>query len=229
MDTKIIAILAVAVVVVAAVAVVVVVNDGDNFNGVIYDGNGGKTLEGDKTTVSVTSTDVQEGNIFEYENHVFTAWNTKADGTGDSYKPGDSISYPSNGNVKLYAQWGYALAINWYTEGTTTKYDFKFIMTDNEGNTQNLAKFGGSVAIPKDGNVTIQISEYGEIKWEKVDESFVGTINQGGVGNQYTVKIKTDDASETKLDLSDSGIPTFHFKFDRYAMVKIIVYINVNI
>lgn len=36
-------------------------------------------------------------------NYVFLKWNTKADGSGDSYNPGDK--YTDNASVTLYAQW----------------------------------------------------------------------------------------------------------------------------
>ena len=35
--------------------------------------------------------------------YTFTGWNTKADGSGDSYKTGDWITM--TGSVILYAQW----------------------------------------------------------------------------------------------------------------------------
>jgi len=38
------------------------------------------------------------------EGHTFNAWNTVADGTGDSYNPDDTFTMPAE-NVTLYAQW----------------------------------------------------------------------------------------------------------------------------
>ena len=234
MDTKIIAIVAVAVVAVAAVAVVVA-NMDDNFNGVIYDGNGGETLDGNKT-FRLTSTEVQDS-VFEYADHVFTVWNTKADGTGDSYKPGDKISYPSNGNVKLYAQWGDALVISWSSIGS---YDFKFKTIDSDGNVDDLDKHLGPVAIPKDGFFGIIVSDHGGIKWELkntvmkdgkvVNGEFVGTEITGKEGDQvtkvYTLTIKTSDASYTELELTSGKAPTFYFKFDSHATMNVSVVVD---
>ena len=50
---------------------------------------------------------------------VFYGWNTAADGSGDSYQPGDAIEL--NANTTLYAQWGTALTATW----SVTKVDNK--------------------------------------------------------------------------------------------------------
>ena len=50
---------------------------------------------------------------------VFFGWNTAANGTGDSYQPGDAIEL--NANTTLYAQWGTALTATW----SVTKVDSK--------------------------------------------------------------------------------------------------------
>ena len=45
-------------------------------------------------------------NAYALEGYTFSEWNTKADGTGDSYTNGQSVSnLASNGIVRLYAQW----------------------------------------------------------------------------------------------------------------------------
>ena len=70
MNSKIIAIAAVAVllvVVIAGVAIVMTGDDDDNFTGVIYNGNGGKTSDG-STTWKLTSTTVDR-NPFYYDGH----------------------------------------------------------------------------------------------------------------------------------------------------------------
>ena len=46
---------------------------------------------------------VLNGSAFLREGHVFTGWNTKADGTGDWYQVGTRV--PSGAVVTLYAQW----------------------------------------------------------------------------------------------------------------------------
>ena len=50
---------------------------------------------------------------------VFFGWNTAANGSGDSYQPGDAIEL--NANTTLYAQWGTELTATW----SVTKVDSK--------------------------------------------------------------------------------------------------------
>jgi parallel beta-helix repeat protein/predicted outer membrane repeat protein len=70
-----------------------------------YDANGGtgsyngpnKQLFDTDTVLSLSDTGIV------YEDYCFVSWNTKADGSGTEYAPGDIITLKSN--VKLYAQW----------------------------------------------------------------------------------------------------------------------------
>ena len=98
--------------------------------------------------------------------YTFVAWNTKADGTGDSYKIGDTISWTDetgNGGIRidLYAQW----KANTYTvtfnanggaavEPITVSYDGKY---DGVPKTSPLIGFSSGKAwnlVDADGNVT---------------------------------------------------------------------------
>ena len=102
MDNKIlIAVIAVVAVVIVAAAAVVLLKDkdDDSFEGVIYDGNGGKTTAGEDTLK--TNELVVKGNSFIKDGSDFVSWNTKADGSGTVYNEGDSVK----SGTKLYAQW----------------------------------------------------------------------------------------------------------------------------
>ena len=71
---------------------------------VTYDGNGadsGKTTDNTAYATGAKAT-VKENN-YTRGGYTFTGWNTKADGSGDSYKTGDWITM--TGSVILYAQW----------------------------------------------------------------------------------------------------------------------------
>ena len=63
-------------------------------------------------------------NAFTRENHHFTGWNTKADGSGASYSDGETVSdltLENGGVVTLYAQWSageYEYTIRHYLLGT---------------------------------------------------------------------------------------------------------------
>ena len=71
---------------------------------VTYDANGGSGTMTDKNSpyaYKAVATVLTNG--FTRSKYTFTGWNTKADGSGDSYKTGDKI--PMTDNVVLYAQW----------------------------------------------------------------------------------------------------------------------------
>ncbi len=81
---------------------------------VIYHGNGGQTSSGE-TSVK----DVQLGryqvisNCFTNGDKVFDKWNTSADGSGWSYRPGNYI----RGDNELYAQWLKKYHITFHANG----------------------------------------------------------------------------------------------------------------
>ena len=69
-----------------------------------YDANGGEGTMTDSASPYVNNSQAKVlDNEFTRSNYRFTGWNTKADGTGDSYKAGDVIKMTVN--MTLYAQW----------------------------------------------------------------------------------------------------------------------------
>lgn len=67
-----------------------------------YDPNGGTGMMADQTVgVGVNAYTATDG--YTFAGHGLASWNTKPDGTGDSYKPGDTIAI--NKPTTLYAQW----------------------------------------------------------------------------------------------------------------------------
>lgn len=70
---------------------------------VIYDGNGasGSTADSNEYESGATATILNSS--FTLEGHGFTGWNTKADGTGTDYAPGDEVEITAD--LILYAQW----------------------------------------------------------------------------------------------------------------------------
>lgn len=67
-----------------------------------YDANGGTGAIADQTVgVGVNAYTATDG--YTFAGHGLASWNTKPDGTGDSYKPGDTIAI--NKPTTLYAQW----------------------------------------------------------------------------------------------------------------------------
>ena len=72
---------------------------------VTYDANGGEGTITDATKYTNGATVTVLGNFgkFTNEGYAFTGWNTKADGSGDSYKHNDQFTITTN--TTLYAQW----------------------------------------------------------------------------------------------------------------------------
>lgn len=71
----------------------------------VPNGGGGSAVS---QTVKYEETIRLKDNPFTYAGHVFTGWNTKADGTGTAYGAGASVSRLTSthmGTVTLYAQW----------------------------------------------------------------------------------------------------------------------------
>ena len=67
-----------------------------------YDPNGGTGAIADQT-VGVGASAYTATDGFTFFGHGLSAWNTRPDGTGDSYKPGDTINIDKP--TTLYAQW----------------------------------------------------------------------------------------------------------------------------
>ena len=69
---------------------------------VTFNANGG-TGEMQQQSFAAGQTASLKANAFTRENHIFTSWNTKADGSGSSYN--DCALVTVSGDMTLYAQW----------------------------------------------------------------------------------------------------------------------------
>ena len=77
-------------------------------NSLTYNYNGADEKDSTVETIESAIT-VDADKEITRKGYDFLGWNTKADGTGDSYKSGDELTFVDNGNggeaVTLYAQW----------------------------------------------------------------------------------------------------------------------------
>lgn len=207
----ILAVVAVAVVAVAGIAVVMNSNNDSDpvTEGVIYHGNGGQTEDG-KTVYGITEKTVQAP-WFSYNGHAFTSWNTKADGSGTSYRVGDTISY--NPKVSLYAQWGLS--------GT-----FKIPMVpgischlvDSQGKSVPM---GSTVAMPADGVASIVITGGHNWTYDSGHKWFIGYTADGK--HKYTASIDITSDVSNKTTKLVNGMPTCTFSFDKAVTGEIFV------
>lgn len=80
-----------------------------------YDANGGTgTVTDSKEYLSDDTVTVKGGNSLKKDGYDFTGWNTKKDGTGDTYAENDEFNI--TGNTTLYAQWKakeYSFTVNY--------------------------------------------------------------------------------------------------------------------
>ena len=73
-------------------------------NSVIYCRNGGTSFTVDPATYRNGQQATVMENGFLCEDAQFISWNTKADGSGTAYQPGDTVQI-KDGDAVLYAQW----------------------------------------------------------------------------------------------------------------------------
>ena len=174
---------------------------------ITYNGNGGSG--------SIAATEGTGGssvmikyNLFMKVGYDFYEWNTKADGSGDSYKEGQYITL--NSDITLYAQWRsqftYSIPTD-YSEDKTNKYidliglktkvnDFKNKFTLGEGvtievdiGTKSYVYTGSKTRIYRDGTL---LAEYTNI--------VRGDINgDGNVSSMDYVKIKNHIMGTNKI------------------------------
>ncbi len=115
-NKALIAIIVAVVVVCAGIGAAILIsnmnNDDSVKEGVIYHGNGGKSDTG-SSTVNSTSHEVKGITVFTKDGYTFASWNTKADGSGSIFRPGDSVEFGTGEIVDLYAIWStYSLEFN---------------------------------------------------------------------------------------------------------------------
>lgn len=75
--------------------------------GVKFDANGG-TGSMDMQLFGLNAQQNLASNAFTRDGYIFTGWNTKADGTGESYTDDQPMAFATGGELTLYAQWEYA-------------------------------------------------------------------------------------------------------------------------
>ena len=88
-----------------------------------YDANGGAGTAPDSVAKPTDKSFTVAANTFTAPaNKVFTGWNTKADGSGNSYQPNASVSISAD--TTLYAQWTALYTVTWKNaDGTVLETD----------------------------------------------------------------------------------------------------------
>lgn len=82
-----------------------------------YDANGGSGAPAAQTGAAGTGFQVASAEGMTWTGHSFLGWNTRKDGTGTAYKPGDTVK-PS-ADMKLYARWDETATVTFSPNGAT--------------------------------------------------------------------------------------------------------------
>ena len=218
MSTKtLIGVVAVVIVVVAVAAVAVSSLNSDDENagytGVIYDGNGGKTLDGN-TTFRLTSHTVMS-NMFTNGSYVFVGWNTAADGSGQAYEAGSNIDYADHTYVRLYAQWANSINL------TLSYTDCQLAMVDSSGKVAPLTSGGN--ALPSDGMATIVVIAPEGTVWTKVSEGRYQGVN-GNV--HYSLSYELENATVQAEEVPEGSLNLLGIQFTYTGNVSGSIFIS---
>lgn len=158
---------------------------------VVYDKNGNDTAGITGSTASSTHTyDVMQAltdNGYERTGYTFIGWNTKSDGTGNSYANKESVknlTTEPNGTVTLYAQWdAKSYVIRYHANGgtgtmvdQTIEYNKPTVLSKNQF-TKDDYTFGGW-ALSSTGTATY------------IDEDTVVNLQESGTLDLYAVWIQ---------------------------------------
>ncbi len=200
MDQKIIYIvIAVVILAVAAVAIVLVSGEGsvDDSKYVTYHGNGG-TYDG-KDTVYSSEPKAASLNLFTKEGYHATSWNTKANGSGTTYSPGQSVSLGTH----LYAQWSsmpkLVVTPNLYSSS------MNMYLGQIGSNDLTLIDKGGSFEIPMTGALIVVASADTKAT-ATVDGSSVTFVSEG---SKEKVTLNFTGAKIDKSDLLSNGYSAY--------------------
>ncbi len=189
-----------------------------------YNGNGntGGTAPSKQVGIAGTNISVKAGTGLVKNTNNFVRWNTKADGSGIDYMPGDSIAL--NANIKLYAQYGYKLVYdgNGNTAGivpTKQVGGTGIIVKSGTGlvkNTNNFVcwneKADGSGINYEDGdiiNLTKDTTLYAQYGYKLV---YDGNGNTGGPSKT----IKAGESGTTVTIKSGTGLSKTGKRFDKW-------------
>ena len=164
-------------------------DDEESFT-ITLDAQGGRVEQISMTTVRTTS-------------YTFTAWNTAADGSGDSYAPGDT--YTANAAATLYAQWDSRTTTAPVTLPTPTREGYSF----HGWATSTTAVNGVTGSYTPEESLTLYAI------WEKIPD---GTIQLGDKAGRSGDEILVPVILDNELGMY---VISFHVNYDS-AVLKLV-------
>ena len=140
------------------------------------------------------------------DHYRFVVWTTNPDGTGDSYKPGDTVSDVPKGTT-LYPQWEARHVLRYDVNGGTGDYgdtDLPADVTDGtptregyefDGWTINDAKVGSGDSIEDDGSDVTAVAQ-----WTPVKQDVTPTKPEAPKDDKTDTPSKGDSSGKTDTD-----------------------------
>ncbi len=172
---------------------------------VTYDGNGATMGSMAPYESEETEDYTVLASAYKWPGHRFTGWNTKADGTGTSYSPGDVI--PNCGKITLYAQWESTTSV---TQGD----DGSYIVTMGANEVMHFAD-----DLP--AGTTYQVYELTPAGWSLISSSDTsGTIEPTETSTASFHNEYTPDATTASIVASKTldGAAADGFEFGLYSI-----------
>ena len=142
-------------------------------------------------TVTVKAVD-DPGLNFIYTDHKFIGWNTKADGTGDTYVPGDKIVVDINGENHLYAMWKEQIKVTVTVTGNTRTVPYT-------GEKQTVTGF--TVDAPDD--VTVKLADGAAATAEGTDAQ---VYYMGLTADDFVATSTNDEYSDIEVKVVDGWL-----------------------
>lgn len=107
---------------------------------IYFDGNTGEGRMPTKWVRAGSSITLPASSFTAPEGKMFLAWNTNADGSGISYKEGDSFT--PDDDLTFYAQWAVVYTISFYPNGGNGDYQTQTVPKDLETKMKTILELG---------------------------------------------------------------------------------------
>ncbi|MBR5930878.1 MAG: Ig-like domain-containing protein, partial [Lachnospiraceae bacterium] len=156
-------------------------------------------------------------NGFTREGFVFQKWNTKADGTGSNYAPGDSISLTED--TTLYAQWHEACETHTFGNPVWT-----WTGDDTDGYTSATLTLTctvcGTVATATDNDITVSSSGGGDCQTPVGATTYTAEVNIDGVEYSDTKSVGGNATAKVTNTEADGEYVMAYFDGSKYYVIQ---------
>ena len=130
-----------------------------------YDGNGATGGSTPNTSLTYDKPGTVAENGYTWESHEFVEWNTKPDGSGTSYKPGDKVTNLTDKDgdvIKVYAIWDEQIRVVYLGNGATSGSQKSEVVTESQ-----VRKAGGYTVKKNAGYTAYKKNRATYIGWDK--------------------------------------------------------------